>query len=140
MKHVYIGIEILSATAAQRDTFIAALRALGPALDPQPSHRNHHRTRLDGQAVIIEAAFGDNDLTVANVQGFLANAFGVAANTITPTLSGTVYGPLVTFARGGINRVRFILFGGATPTHEESRLAAIAYLLTNRLEWEPEEG
>ena len=48
--HTYIGIEDLGLTVPQRQTLIEALKKLGPASHPQPSHLCHHRIRLDGKA------------------------------------------------------------------------------------------
>lgn len=134
--HGYIAIENLALTANQRGKLITALRKLGPASDRQPERFNHRRTRLDGQAVIFEAAFNDNNISVAGIKGYLANVFGVAASTINHSVNQTQYGPVATYERGGTNYLRLVQFGGVGSSWETSRLAAVAYLRANSAAWE----
>jgi hypothetical protein len=134
-QHVYILIEALSMTAGQRNTLVAALRALGPSSAAQPAHLNHSRLRLDNLAVILEALFADNDVTVANVKQFLANAFSVDVATITHSVTTTAYGVQATYARTGVDRLRFTLLGGADPTWAQSRAAASQYISDNAVAW-----
>ena len=136
MSHLFIGIEVLSMTAPQKATLVAALRALGPQADPQPARLNHSRTRLDGNAAMFEAAFGDNEVTIDAVKQYLANAFGVDPATITHVVAQTAYGPLVTLARAGVDRLRLIQFGGVSPIWAESGEACRAYLIANAAAWE----
>ena len=136
MAHVYFGAEVLSMTTPQRDTLVAALKALIHARDGMPARRNHWRIRTDGNAGIWEAHWSDNDWTIATVKVWLGNVFAVDPSTITHSVSSTAYGPLVTFIRGGQNRLRLIRFGGASPTWEQSRQAAVLYLKDNAAAWE----
>ena len=137
MKHIYLAIENVGLTDAQRDTFIDALKQLGPKSHPQPSHLCHWRIRLDNQAAIFEALFNEDNLTVDAFRNRLATIFDVEPDTITDTVQQTQYGPLVTFARSG-DRLRFLLFGGANATWMESGDACRAYLAANISEWEEE--
>lgn len=138
--HQYIGLENIALTAPQKATLITALAALGPAADSSPARLNHRRVRLDGDAVIFEASFGDNDLTVAALKQYLANVFGVAvgqiANANTSQTFAVLPTPIVTLAYQSVNRLRVALFGGTGATHEQSRVECIAYLAANAAQWE----
>lgn len=140
MIHLYCGLENINLTGPQKATLIAALTALGPASDSYPVRLNHRRVRLDNDAVLFEAAFGDNDLTTLNLRQFLANVFSVplaqvTANTASQTFA-TLPTPIVTIVFAAINRVRFALFGGLSATHEQSRVECAAYLAANLALWE----
>lgn len=133
----YLAIENAGLTGAQRDTFIDALKQLGPQSHPSPACLCHWRVRLDNEAVIFEALFNKDSLTVDAFRNKLANIFDIDPSTITDSVQQTQYGPLVTFARSG-DRLRFLLFGGINATWIESGDACRAYLAANRDEWETE--
>jgi hypothetical protein len=139
LKHCYIGIENLNLNATQRDTLIDVLKALGPASDSQPAHLNHWRTRLDNEAIILEALFNEDNLTVAAFKNRLAAIFGVDPASVGDASSSTPYGPMVTFSRGGTDYLQFLLFGGAGATWQQSGDGCRAYLAANAAEWEPAE-
>lgn len=135
--HVYIGIESLSLTDNQRNTLVDALKALAPNLDrARPAERNHWRIRPDGDAVIFEARFNQDHISISAVKGYLANVFDVDVANISHTVTSTAYGPLITLRYNSVNRLRLIQFGGASPTWDESRVAATAYLKANSATWE----
>ena len=136
MPHQYIGVEVLSMTAGQRQTLIDALRALLPERDEQPAWRVHLRLRLDNQAAIVEARWQDGDVTDAKIISYLANAFGVAPGTVTSAVSSNAFGRVLTLTQSAVQRVRFLLFGGVGATWEQSRQAALAYLAVNSAQWE----
>ena len=136
MPHQYIGIEILSMTAGQRQTLIDALRALLPERDEQPAWRVHLRLRLDNQAAIIEARWQDAHITDARVRRYLAEAFDVAEGTVTSAVSSNAFGRVLTLTHSAVQRVRFLLFGGIGATWEQSRQAVLAYLAANLAQWE----
>ena len=135
MSHLYVGIENLGLTGAQKQTLFAAIRQLGPLSHPQPSHLNHGRVRLDANALIVEALFDEDTITIEGVKGYLASILGVDPATISHTVTQTAYGPLVTFSRNG-DKLRLIQFGGVSPTWMESGDACRAYLKANISEWE----
>ena len=135
MSHVYIGIEDLGLTVAQRNTLVEALKQLGPASSPSPAKLCHWRIRLDSKAAIFEADFGENEVTIAGVKGYLASIFGVDPALISHSVTQTVYGPVVTFNRNG-DKLRLVQFGGVSPTWMESGDACRAYLKANMAEWE----
>lgn len=139
LKHCYISIENLALNATQRTTLIDALKALGPASDSQPARLNHWRTRLDGEAIILEALFDEDNLTIAAFKQRLAAIFGVDPASIGDVSASTAYGPAVTFSRGGTDYLRFLLFGGDGATWQESGDACRAYLAANSAEWESAE-
>jgi hypothetical protein len=139
MIRLYIGLENIALTGSQKQTLIAALAALGPASDPQPSHLNHRRVRLDGDAVIFEAAFGDNDLTVAALRQYVANVFGVPVAQVTSSTANQTFAvlptPIVTLSYQATQRLRVALFGGTSATWAQSRTEVAAYLAANAATW-----
>jgi len=143
-QHCYIGIENINLNASQRQTLVAALRALGPASHPSPACLCHWRTRTDGQAAIFEALFDENALTITAFKNRLASIFGVQPDTIdhaTTSLSfagGTT--PVVTFSRGGTGYLRFALFGGVDATWGESGDECRGYLAAYRDQWDTPEA
>ena len=99
-----------------------------------PAHFNHWRVRLDKQAIILEALFNEDHLTVDAFKNRLSIIFNVEIDTITDVVQQTQYGPLVTF--GCITpRIRFLLFGGVNATWMESGDACRAYLADNTDDW-----
>jgi hypothetical protein len=97
---------------------------------------NHWRTRLDGEAVIFEAVFDEDALTIQAFKARLTAIFGVDA--IDHSVSGTPT-PVITFSKGGTDYIRVVLFGGVGATWQDSGDAARAYLATNSAEWESQE-
>jgi len=142
MSHCYIGIENLNLNVTQRTTLINGLKQLGDNLNPQPCHRNHWRIRLDNQAVIFEALFEDDTISIQAVKNWLANIFGVAVGTISHSVNNQSFAggstPVVTFTRTGTNYLRLAQFGGVGATWEQSRQEVLGYLALNRAAWETE--
>jgi len=138
-RHFYLGIENLNLNAAQRQTLVDALKALGPTSDPQPARLCHWRTRLDGDAAIFEALFNENNLTVTKFKQRLGAIFSVDPGTIDHATQGTQFGPVVIFSRNGTDYLRFLMFGGVGASWMESGDACRAYLAANQAEWEPED-
>ncbi len=142
-RHVYLAVENLNLNPTQRTTLVDALKALGPASNKQPSRLNHWRTRLDNEAVILEALFNEDNLTVDVFKDRLGAIFSVNPatidhSTLTPTFDSRP-SPVVTFSRSGIDYIKFCLFGGVGATWQQSGNECRAYLAANRAEWEPEE-
>lgn len=132
------GIENLALTNTQRGQLVTALQALGANNNSvQPAERNHWRIRLDNNAVIFEALFDEDTITIASIKQFLANIFSIDASTITHTTQNTAYGLLVTFTRNATDYIRMISFGynGGWADWQTSRGAAQAYLATNAVAW-----
>lgn len=141
-RHFYLGIENLTLNATQRQTLVDALKALGPASDPQPARLCHWRTRLDGEAAIFEALFDEGNLTVQAFKQRLGTIFSVDPTAIDHDTVTNHFAdgdtPVVTFSRGGVDYLRFALFGGQSATWMESGDEARGYLAANRDEWEEE--
>lgn len=138
MSTQYYGIEDLGMTAAQRQTLIAALQALGDNQSKYPNHRNHWKVRLDNLAVIFEGKFNDADWTVNSLKNKLANIFNVDPSTVGDSQQSTQYGPMVTFSRSG-DKLRMIAFGGLLASWAESHDQVLSYLAANKEDWEPTE-
>lgn len=139
----YFAIEDLALNAAQRQTLVQALRQLGPASDSQPARLLHWRTRLDNRAVLFEARFNDENLTVNAFKRRLGAIFGVSWVTIGSRVNNYSFAdgttPVVTFSRGGTDYIRVGLFGGVGADWDQSRREVLGYLATNRNDWETEE-
>lgn len=145
---MYILCEDLALTPAQRATLIAGLRTLGPASDSQPCRLNHWRVRLDDAAVLFEADFQADTITAAAVRQRLAALFGVPLAQIGMATSTQRYGAagpasgIAEYWHTGtpaVRRVRFVAFGGTSPTWEQSRDEVLAYLSANSAAWESSE-
>ena len=140
--HGYFGIENLNLNDSQRDTLVAALRALGPASHPQPACLCHWRTRLDGQAAIFEALFDEDHLAVDAFRQRLGTIFGVSWVTIGYDVSqqtfATLPTPIVVFSRLGVDYLRVALFGGVGAEWMASGDECRAYLKLYAAQWEPE--
>lgn len=138
--HIYFGIENLALTTNQRNTLVAGLQALGVAnAGDNPAQRNHWRVRLDNQAVIFEALFNEDNISIVAIKQRLATIYGINVSLIGHTIQQTVYGLLVTFSRSGTDRLRMIAFGhdgNSWPARSVSGDAARAYLAANIAAWE----
>lgn len=133
--NLYFFIEDLGLTAAQRNTLVNQLKALGQRnLDLQPKNRNHWAIRSDNKAIIFEAWWDDAILTAVAIRNRLASIFGVSNTSITYATTNTVYGPYVDYSYQSTPRLRFGVFGGVAATYEQSHDAASAYLETSP-EW-----
>ena len=135
---IYFGIENMNLTNPQRSTLVTALQALGTRNgSPQPAERNHWRIRPDNDAVIFEAMFDEDNLTIAAVKAFLAAAMSVSAATISHATQQPQYGLTVTFTHSATDQLRMIAFGhdGGWPDWSASGDAARAYLAANAAAW-----
>ena len=136
----YFGVENLNLDAAQKQTLVAELQRLGPSAHRSPACLCHWRTRLDGEAVIFEALFNENNLTAAKFKERLADIFGVAPGTIDTSTQQVTFvtrpSPVVTFSRNATDYLRMVLFGGTGATWEESGVEARGYLIANQENWE----
>lgn len=137
---LYFGIESLNLTAGQRNTLVAELQQLGTRNNGDaPNLRNHWRVRLDNLAVIFEAAFDTDSITIDAIKARLATIFNVAVGTISHNVVDNAAGKVVTFIQGGQNRIRMVCFGMTVadtwPSLEISRAAARAYIDANAAAW-----
>jgi len=140
--HVYLGMLNVALTDPQKTQLVAALNELGPANDPQPAHLNHRRIRTDNNAVIYEALFDEDTISIDSVKTYLANIFGVNPTNITHSVAfqtfSTIQTAIVTFSYSSTARLRIAFFGkgnGGWPTWEQSREEARAYIAANAAAW-----
>ena len=138
-RHFYMGIENINLNIIQRQTLIEELKALGPASNPQPARLCHWRTRLDGEAAIFEALFDEDNLTIAKFKQRLGAIFSVDPSTISHSTIQKDYAgfgtPVVTFAYGGTDYLRFALFGNSDASWMQSGDECRGYLKFNQDEW-----
>lgn len=132
---IYIGIESLSMTAQQRQTFLTLIQNIVPLDSEMPSHRNHWVIRPDNLAAIFEANFPDVDISQNAFVIRLANAFGVNPSQVSIGGQTVTYGRLFTLTFQAIDRVRVLFFGGLSPNWQESRAQALRYLSDNSGVW-----
>lgn len=142
--HVYFGAINLALNPTQRDTFFAALEDLHyPKKQKQPARRNHWRTRLDGEAVIFEALFLSDELTIPAFKQRLADIFSVDPATISHSTVNQNWGgettPVVTFTRNGTDYVKVAVFAGVDASWGASGRGTRGYITVNQAEWEPDE-
>lgn len=135
--HGYIAVEDENLTSAQRAAVLAAFDALGPGNDDSPARMLQRSVSLDGSKAIYEAAFDEANLTVGNVKWFLANAVGVDPDNIDHAVQTIARGTLVTYSAGGINRLRFLVFGGLSATWRASLAQVDIYIANNQDDWCP---
>jgi hypothetical protein len=132
----YFYIQDLGMAAEQRAVLVDALRAWGVRnTSIYPNERNHWVVRPDGLAVIFEAVFDADKLTVLWFREKLAELYEVSVDTITASTTSTVYGPVATFKYLGVNKLRMGIFGGLTATWAESHAAVLQFLADNQDTW-----
>lgn len=143
LRHCYVGVENLALNAAQKADLVAALRSLGPARHDQPACLCHWRTRTDGDAVIFEALFDEDTISIAAIKGYLGAIYGVSPVTIGSTTAlvmfATRQSAVVTFKRTVTSYLRCVFFGYAGsdwPTWAQSGDECRAYLKANSLAWD----
>ncbi len=132
----YFYIEDLGLTAQQRQTLVDTFKAWGLRnVSAQPHERNHWHVRPDGKAVIFEAVFDADNMTVLWVRTKLAEIFSVSLASVTATTTTTEYGPLLTFRYNSVDRLRLGIFAGLAGSWLQSRAAAAHFLADNFTGW-----
>ena len=132
----YFYVENLGLSAQQKLTLVDVLRAWGLRnQDPSPKKRNHWRVRLDGEAVIFEAVFEADNITVLWFRTKLSEIFSVPVANITATTTNTDYGPVSTFKYLTVNKLRLGIFAGLNSTWAESHLAVLHFIQDNQSAW-----
>lgn len=138
---LYLGIENLTLTNAQRNQLVAHLQGLG--LDnngPLPNRRNHWRIRPDNQAAIFEAAFDDGTISIAAVKTRLGIIFNIdpaqiSHSVATPSYSAGNSTTVVTFIYQAVSRLRIAAFGTLSGTWQQSNAEVRGYLAANIATW-----
>jgi hypothetical protein len=135
----YFYIENLGLNAQQKSTLVSALQSWGQHNDaPNPRDRNHWRVRLDGEAVIFEAVFEADNLTVPSLRSRLANLFGVNAEQITVVAIQNKYGELAVFSYNNVDRLRVGVFAGLQAGYAGSQAAAQQFIIDFATDWQQE--
>ena len=138
----YMAIENLNLSTPQRQLLVATIKSLGPRAHFLPDHFNHWRVRLDNEAVIFEAQFDADNVSVASFTYRLAMIFDVEPDTIGHSVNHYTFDagptPVVTFSRGGTNYLRMACFGGLSSTWAQSHRETLAYLAANSAAWNEE--
>lgn len=115
--HVYALVEVTTPmTAEQKILARDALLELGRQHDIFPSNITHIRRSLDNQKVIVEVVL-PTTITKAQVVTKLAELLPWSESTID-------------------TNTNFQVFGGLGVTWEESRQAAVSYIIANISDWE----
>jgi hypothetical protein len=140
MRHFYFGIENIGLNGAQKWFLFNELMKLGPVSDESPARLNHWRVRSDTEAIIYEALFTEDNLSIDAIKTKLASFFGISPVTIGHTISSQSYSggttTLVVFRRTGTDYLRMALFGGPGATWEQSGDECRGYLAATIDEWE----
>ncbi len=143
-RQFYFGAENLALSNAQRNAFRDWVLTLGRRdTSIYPNERMQPRYRLDGQAMIFEATFEEDHITMQAFTNRLGVIFGVDPATITPRQNtqswGGIPNRIYTFRRGATDYIRTVMFGfngGGFPSWNLSNQACIAYKIANAAEWE----
>ena len=132
----YFYIENLGLNAQQKQALIAALQQWGLRNDSDnPKDRNHWRTRLDNEALIFEAAFNAEQLTLSSFEARLVGLFGVSAEQIGAATSQNKYGEVAVFSYGGTDRLRLGVFAGRQAGYLQSQVATQQFLIDFASDW-----
>jgi hypothetical protein len=132
----YFYIENLGLNAQQKQTLVAYLHGLGLWNDADnPRDRNHWAVRPDGEALIFEAVFDTDHLTVDSLRTRLANIFNVSENLLGVSTSQNKYGDLVVFRYNNVDRLRLGVFAGRQAGYQESQLAASQFKVDFAGQW-----
>ena len=135
--NLYFYIESIDLTLAQRQTLVDVLKAWGLRNDSiYPNERNHWAVRPDNLAVIFEAVFDADNLTVLWFRTKLAQIFGVLLTKITATTFTNQYGTGANFSYNSVVKMRLGIFGGINATWDESHEAALMFLSDFKELWQ----
>jgi hypothetical protein len=133
----YFYIENLGLNAQQKQALVSALQSWDLHNDaPNPRDRNHWRVRLDGEAVIFEAVFNADDLTVSSLQSRLADLFGVNVEQIDASTSQNQYGEVAIFSYNHVDRLRVGVFAGRQAGYPASQAAAQQFIIDFASAWQ----
>jgi len=144
-EHVYLGIENLAMSAAQKAQLVDALQKLGPSRDSQPANLCHWRVSLDNEAVIFEALFQDANISIGAIKARLAGIFEIPVESIAHAINIVTFADeetaIVTYSYNSTAYLRFAIFGYAGtdwPTWAQSGVGCRAYIKANIENWEAE--
>lgn len=139
MISTYLGAENISLSAAEKTKFRDTLSAIGPAVHPSPAELMHWRTRVDGDAVLMRAAFQETDMTTNGLRQLLATVLAIPVAQVAAAVSTVTYksmaSSIVTMSVGGVDKMRFIQFAGTRSSVQQSNDEVIAYLKASAVAW-----
>jgi len=134
---LYFYLENVNLTTPQQQILIDAIKTWGKRdQDPNPRHRNHWRIRLDNKAIIFEAWFDNNNLSILNIRQKLADLYEVALSQITGSVTSNIYGQLLSVTYNTLVRLRIGIFGGITADYYTSQTKAVQFLVDNKTSWD----
>lgn len=118
--------------AEQWDALVSCIASMGENESPQPAYRNHCWTRTDGQAIIFEAMFDDEDLSTENLKNELSTIMLVDSSTILTSETTSPENLETVFSvDAGLMRTIKMSYAGCREW-EESRLNAVDYVSSNQ--------
>ena len=132
----YFYIENLGLNDQQKQVLVSALQSWGlhnHAFNPRDL--NHWRIRPDGEAVLFEAVFDAENLTVTNLRTRLANLFGVNEQQIIMSTSQNQYGEMAVFSYNSVDRLRVGVFAGRQAGYADSQAAAQQFAIDFVSDW-----
>jgi len=142
-EHVYLGIENLAMSTAQKAQLVDALKKLGPSQNSQPANLCHWRVSLDNEAAIFEALFQDANISINAIKARLASIFNVPVESITHAINIVTFADMetaiVTYSYNSTDYLRVAIFGYAGtdwPTWIQSGIECRAYIKANIENWE----
>lgn len=91
MWHGYFVVERGEIGVGNWDTLLNMFVNIGTHHSDFPAYNNHHRTRLDNDAVIYESNFDPTEVSIADFKRLLALAFSVPAEEIDDTQTVVSY-------------------------------------------------
>lgn len=139
MWHGYFVVERQNLGDGNWIDLLLTFKEMGTTGSRFPMYNNHHRVRLDGNAIIYESNFNPGEVTVAGFKQLLADEFGVAIEDIDDDRSQESYAgyttPVWEFLYGALSRFTVRRFGGGDDW-DTSNLECLGYLSQNLNEWE----
>jgi hypothetical protein len=132
----YFYIENLGLNDQQKQTLVEVMQGWGLHNHASnPRDRNHWRVRPDGEALIFEAIFNADNLTVESLRSRLDSIFNVNENLVSVSPSQNKYGELAVFSYNSVDRLRVGVFGGRQAGYPESQAACQQFVVDFDSQW-----
>jgi hypothetical protein len=130
--HGYIALERVDMAAGDFTTFLNYAKAQGQQYRSVPHRLVHWRT-INADKVVIEAEWGNGEMSVAHCDDWLGAILDVATGDIGHANSSVTYvtkaTPVTLFSHGGTDYFRLRILGDSDATWEQSRVESVGYLL-----------
>jgi len=116
-RNFYLAIENVALPTAKRNLLYSEFAAVGPAA-PQPQKTEAWKVRADGNAVIYEMMYNEDNFCADAALAWLAALFGISVSQISLTTAIVSYTTginsfVITLSSGGAERVKFIAWAGS---------------------------